>query len=199
VVTLSELQDLLQGVCAGDARARDHLLEHLSDRLLALARKMLHQFPAVHRWDRTSDVYQGAMVRLVRALDQVKPDTIEGLVRLASQQIRRELLDLARRYSGPTNPGVGRGTRTDPFQEESSVPIGAHDEPDNVAVWTEFHRQVERLPDKEREIFDLVWYQELTQTEAAQLLQITERTVRNRWVSARLLLANALEGGNLPG
>ena len=59
-------------------------------------------------------------------------------------------------------------------------------EPSRLAVWTEFHRQVADLPEEDREVFDLLWYQGLTQAEAAAVLGISERTVSRRWISARL-------------
>ena len=63
-----------------------------------------------------------------------------------------------------------------------------------MAAWAEFHRQAELLPDEEREVFDLLWYQGLSQSEASELLQVSERTVKRRWQSARLYLHNALHG-----
>jgi DNA-directed RNA polymerase specialized sigma24 family protein len=38
----------------------------------------------------------------------------------------------------------------------------------------------------------LLWYQELTQAEAAAVLGVSEREVRRRWRSARELLRHAL-------
>jgi RNA polymerase sigma-70 factor (ECF subfamily) len=54
------------------------------------------------------------------------------------------------------------------------------------------------MPDDEREVFDLLWYQGLTQVEAAAVIGVTDRTVKSRWRSARLRLHEAL-GGQLPG
>ena len=42
------------------------------------------------------------------------------------------------------------------------------------------------LPDAEREVFDLLWYEGLTQVEAANVLGVTERTIKNRWRNAKL-------------
>jgi RNA polymerase sigma factor (sigma-70 family) len=70
-------------------------------------------------------------------------------------------------------------------------------EPSELAAWSEFHERAGQLPDEEREVFDLLWYQGLMQEEAAQLLGVSERTVKRRWQSARLQLFEAL-GGNLP-
>ena len=44
----------------------------------------------------------------------------------------------------------------------------------------------------------MLWYQGLTQAEAAELLGVSSRTVKRRWQTARLRLFEAL-GGELPG
>jgi RNA polymerase sigma factor (sigma-70 family) len=73
-------------------------------------------------------------------------------------------------------------------------PVEPSDDPGRLAAWSEFHRQVELLPPEDREVFDLLWYQELSQAEAAALLNISERTVKRRWQSARLALFEAMGG-----
>jgi DNA-directed RNA polymerase specialized sigma24 family protein len=44
----------------------------------------------------------------------------------------------------------------------------------------------------------LLWYQELTQGEAAALLGISAATIRRRWLAARRRLLQTLKG-QLPG
>jgi RNA polymerase sigma factor (sigma-70 family) len=48
------------------------------------------------------------------------------------------------------------------------------------------------LPEEEREVFGLIYYEGLEQLEAAKVLDISERTVRNRWTRAKLLLSGEL-------
>ena len=57
-----------------------------------------------------------------------------------------------------------------------------------LARWTEMHRRIGQLPGAERETFNLLWYLDLTQEEAAQVLGVSRRTVIKRWQKARLLL-----------
>ena len=60
---------------------------------------------------------------------------------------------------------------------------------------TEFHQKVDvGIPEEERAVFSLLWYAGLTQGEAAQALDISERTLRRRWRSACVLLYEALDG-----
>src|SRR5437868_10813669 len=79
---------------AGDAAALDQLLRHACARLERLARHMLHTHPAVQRWAQTDDVLQGALLRLARALQSVRPANAREFFALAAQQVRRELIDL---------------------------------------------------------------------------------------------------------
>ena len=68
---------------------------------------------------------------------------------------------------------------------------------DHIGIGSDFHEKVEALPDDEREVFDLLWYQGITQAEAARVLNVTERTIQRRWQAARLSLYEKL-GGELP-
>src|SRR5438105_15135958 len=94
----SVLNDLLAKAKAGDSTARNDLIRRCSARLELLTRKMLKSYPAVRRWEETGDVFQNAAVRLVRALNAVTPTNTREFFGLAAEQIRRELIDLARHY-----------------------------------------------------------------------------------------------------
>jgi RNA polymerase sigma-70 factor (ECF subfamily) len=121
--------------------------------------------------------------------------------RLAALNIRRELLDLAKHYYGPRGLGAHYASVDKGPDQSLAEPAydrpAPDDDPSSLAAWTAFHAQVERLPDEEKEVFDLLWYQELSQAEAAALLKVATRTVKRRWASARLKLYQAL-GGQVP-
>jgi RNA polymerase sigma-70 factor (ECF subfamily) len=164
---------------------------------------MFRNFSRVQRWEQPDDVLQNASQRLCRALADVPLRSARDLFRLASVQIRRELLDLAQHYYGPEGLGRHHDTnlgRDNPDGPGSSGqdPADLSREPARLSAWTEFHEQIEQLPEESREVFDLLWYQGLTQAEAADLLGVSERTVQRRWQQARLELHQAL-GGELPG
>ena len=185
---------------AGDESARDSLIECAADRLSRLTRKMIKSYPRVHRWEQTDDVLQNALIRLDRALRAVAPPTARDFFRLAAAQIRRELIDLARHYQGPLGLGANYSTQADAGRgaAEPAEPTSMAGDADRLATWTEFHQRIEALPAEEREIFDLLWYQELTQAEAAVVLDVSERTIGRRWLSARVRIGQALVG-RLPG
>ncbi len=196
------IQGWLDRLQAGDDSARESLLACASNRLVRLAKKMLKGYPGVHRWEQTDDVLQNALVRLDRSLRSVKPPTASDFFRLAAAQIRRELIDLARHYSGPMGLGANHQSQADANGEvraeaSEAEPADLTHEPGRLAVWTEFHAWIEELPGEDRELFDLLWYQGLTQAEAASVLGLSERAVNKHWVAARLRLGTTL-GGRLP-
>ena len=188
----TQLQGLLDQSLAGNPAAKEALLHHACDRLLKLTRKMFHGHPGLRRWMQTDDVFQNSLVRLHRALSQVEVRDVRHFFNLATVQIRRELLDLARKTFGPH--GIGRNHHTDhqAADENGGSLHRVSDEPEDLERWEAFHQQVEALPDHEREVFGLIYYEGLEQLEAAKVLDVSERTIRNRWNRAKLLLSGEL-------
>ena len=58
----------------------------------------------------------------------------------------------------------------------------------------EFHQKVEELPKEQREVFDLLYYHGVTQPEAAQVLGMSERTLKRRWQETRQAMYKAVHG-----
>ena len=187
----TRLNGWLADMRRGDVAARNEVIAHACDRLRTLTRRMLRGFKRVRRWAETDDVLQNALLRLHRSLAEVRPETPRQFYALAAQQIRRELLDLARQHYGPE--GIGTNHDTDSGvaagQEASSA-----DEPHDLDGWTRFHEVIETLPEDQREVFDLLWYEGLTQPEAASVLGVSLKTVKRRWQDARLFLFESLRG-----
>jgi hypothetical protein len=96
----TRIQGCIDRPRAGDTKARDELLAQAADRPTRLTRRLLRDFPGVHLWAQTDDVSQSAASRLCRAVGEVQPPTAADIFRSAAARIRRERLDLARRYSG---------------------------------------------------------------------------------------------------
>jgi len=122
-----------------------------------------------------------------------------GDERLSSVSIRRELLDLLKRYHGPLGLGARHSTGHDGHGsagQTSELPkaVDLSHEPSRLAAWSEFHEKVGTLPDEERDVFELIWYQGLSQAESAEVLHVSKRTLQRRWQAARLHLVEALHG-----
>src|SRR5262249_28072051 len=171
---------------AGDRSAWDEVARHLGERLRWLAHNMLKTFPGVKRWEETGDVLQKASLRLLQALQEVRPSSTREFLGLASLQIRRELLDLKRHYYGPQ----GMGRHQPPSDNQTGAAGSPPDQADTapgaseLEEWCEVHWQIEGLPPELREVVDLHYYQGLPKAEVAQLLGVDVRAVQRRWNAA---------------
>jgi len=192
VASDTQLQLLIDKVLAGNEAARSALLDHACDRLLRLTRKMFHARPDLRRWEQTDDVFQSAMIRLHRALVDVKPESVRHFFNLAAVQIRRTLLDLAKHHLGPHGQGKKHHTDGQPADDEGGSLHDRAEQPEDLEAWSAFHAQVEALPDDEKEVVGLLFYEALTQEEAASVLGVSLRTVKRRWHSARCRLREKL-------
>ena len=170
----AQIQGCLDRLKHGDDSARGELLAHACDRLGRLARKLLSGDRRIRRWDQTDDVRQDAMIRLYQSLGRARPETVLDFFRLAAFHIRRTLIDRARHHFGPEGDGAHHAT--DGLRGVVEAGETTHD-PQRLAHWTDLHRAIAALPDDERDAFELLWYHELPQAEAAALLGISERTL----------------------
>jgi RNA polymerase sigma-70 factor (ECF subfamily) len=191
----TQLRRWVERIRAGDLAARDEMLHAVHARLERLARKMLRRFPDVARWEETGDLLQNAVVRLLRALEDVEPTSVRAFFGLAAEQMRRELLDLARRYRAQRVTGPSRAA--DPARKDSRAPApdppAPADDPDELDKWCAFHEAVERLPVAQREVVGLIYYHGWTQAEVAEHLSLSKRTVQRHWAAAMLTLHELLK------
>jgi RNA polymerase sigma factor (sigma-70 family) len=173
----AQIQACLSRLSAGNEDARDELIELAFARLFILARKIKTDFPTVSRAGmETGDVLHDSYFRLDRSLREINPTTVREFYGLAALQIRRVLLDVCRHLK--RQPKVVGVSDDDLRGRESCTP-------DKLADWTAFHEFVEKLEPKLKETFDLLFYQGLSQREAAEILGVDERTVKRRWRAAR--------------
>lgn len=197
----TSMQNLVDRIRGGDSAAQEELIQRVGRRLELLARKMLHSFPGVRRFEQTDDVLQDSLMRLLRALQAVRPESTRAFFGLATEQMRRQLLDLNRHYKGTLGhgrnlvdqQGIDDGNSTvlgfDPVDTSTSAKLVAE-----LDRWQSLHVAVEQLPAEEREVFGLVFYHNWTQPQIAELLQVSERTVRRYWQAACLRLNDFLAG-----
>jgi RNA polymerase sigma-70 factor (ECF subfamily) len=204
VESTAVLQGQLERAVTGDAEARQRLLELTRDRLMGHARRLLHgRYARLEPFAQTDDIIQQLYLKILRNQDRfwVNADgepmrTLAEFFGRISAWMRDVLCDLLRKEYGrdDKHPAVlpldGGTSDTGPRYELSSSTLDG----EKLRRWTEFHEAVDRLPDDLRAVFDLLWYQEMSQAEAAALLGVAVRTVKLRWMKARLQVQQALGG-----
>jgi RNA polymerase sigma-70 factor (ECF subfamily) len=194
--TTTDLQLLIDRLRRGDDSARRELLRRAHDRLLRIAATVFRQdFPALQGRHDLESVVSELWMRLVGALETTRPETVEGFFGLVFVKARQVLLDMAQRQR---RLDVRRGGRpTNGVQSDASegfdFPDSTHD-PERLALLTEFHEQVENLPEDQRRIFELHYYGGFSQAEIAQMLGIHRKQVSRLWLTSTGRLAKWLDG-----
>ena len=187
------LQQLLERLRKGDDSARAELIGCAYNRLRLLARNVLHQeFPRIDQLHETGSVLHEAAMKLLKALEHEHPATLGAFFGLAAKKTREVLLDVVRRSCrrGGEIRGVGTGQGQDISSTPKFEPTDTSQDPADLAQWTEFHEKVEELPERERAVVDLHWYQGLTEVETGEILGLTQKEVSRLYIQAFQKLRN---------
>ncbi len=175
---------------AGDAPAEPlirALLDRAVRRLHQLCAALLHRsYPRLTRPPLSLQVDEmlGAVVeRLLKALREARPKTVRQFFGLASQHMRWELNDMARRLD--KQPAA---VELDETQEPAPASSDSGLTPDCRRML----EAIADLPQGEREAFDLVRIQGMSQADAAQVLGVSTMTVNRRLNRGLEVLAEML-------
>jgi RNA polymerase sigma factor (sigma-70 family) len=163
------------------------LLDRAVRRLHQLCASVLYRgYPRLTRppLNLQADEMLGALVeRLLKALREARPATVRQFFALAGQHMRWELNDLARRLDkAPAVVSVLDG----------SVPAPADSDSGFTADGRRMIAVIDSLPSDEREAFDLVRIQGMTNPEAAEVLGVSVKTVKRRLDRGLQLLTEQL-------
>lgn len=168
-----------------DPIVRD-LLERAAGRLRLLCATMLHRsYPRLTQPPlglEVDEMLGSIVLRLLRALREIRPQNVRQFFGLATRHMRWELNDLARRLDA--------GSRT-----TLDVELVAAPPPSSAGLSANARRMldaIESLPEDERDVFDLVRIQGLTHEEVAGLVGISEKTVQRRLRRSSMLLTESL-------
>jgi RNA polymerase sigma factor (sigma-70 family) len=188
--TTAEVQRYLDAL-AGDSPAEPivrALLERAAHRLHVLCGNLLHRsYPRLTKPPsnlETEELLSGVVEGLLKAMRSVRPQTVRQFFALANQHMRWQLNDLARLLDEqPQSVELREGLVPAPASSGSGIT------PDGRRMLA----AIDKLPEDEREVFGLVRLQGLTKAEAAEVLDVSTKTVQRRLNRARMLLAEELE------
>ncbi len=163
------------------------LLGRAAERLHLLCTGMLHRsYPRLRRHPvnlQATEMLSAVIERMLRALRNARPGNVRQFFQIATQHMRWELNDVARRVDqSARHSELREDVASPPMDDDSTV------SPKLVRILG----AIDRLPSEEREVFDLVRIQGLTQQETAELLNVSVRTVQRRLGSGILFLSEEL-------
>lgn len=179
------LVDLLTRAGQGDAVAASALIPQVYDALRILARRQMAREPAGHTLQPTALVNE-AFLRLVGDQDPGWNGR-KHFFGAAAQAMRRILIERARRYKRLKH---GEGRERVAFEEGE---LGAsHDYEELLDLDTALSELAGEDP-RAASIVELRFFAGLGHDEVAEILEVSERTVRREWKVARLWLQDRLK------
>lgn len=165
------------------------LLSRAAKRLQGVCKKLLRwHYPRLSYGplNLTSEELLGGVVeRLIKALRKIHPPTVRQFFALANKHMRWELNDFVRQLDAQaceSEIGDTEFTISDP-PSETNISLTARRIMDAL----------EKLPEEEREAFDLMRIQGLSRAESAQILGVSEKTIQRRLKRASILLIEILK------
>jgi RNA polymerase sigma-70 factor (ECF subfamily) len=185
------LDDLAEA--SGDSEAEPVIRELLArsvDRLRLLCAHLLHRgYPRLTKGplNLSSDEVLSAVVeRMLKAMRQVRPATVRQFFALASQHMRWELNDLARRLdAGQAMMELHESWGVAAAEPRTSDP----DAPAPGSTLSRILAAIDELDEEEREVFNLVRLQGMGTSEAARLVGVSAKTVQRRLKRSLIMLA----------
>lgn len=177
---------------AGRPNAAEPVFKSIQKSVNRLAARAFKKFPRAGRFADLDDVIQGGLIRLLSSLRAIRPESTRQFYALANTAIRRELLDLIKKYYGP----AGAGTHLSGLSvgNESGELDPADEYQIDLDGMGAFHLAVEELPTEEREAFSLRYYHGWSLAEIADLFQVSVRTVQRWQADAEEMLRQKLGG-----
>ncbi len=184
---------LLQQLAQGDRAALDQLYAALYPELKRVARARLHSGGRADGSLHTTTLVHETFLRLVAA-QELRLEDRRHFFAYAARTMRSVIVDEARAWLAERRGG-GAAHVTLSSADDEGICAGS-DEP--LAV----HEALTRLATLEPELAEVVemrYFGGYTEDEIAELLQLSERTVRRRWDKARAWLLLALGDGTAAG
>lgn len=170
---------------AGEASARESLFPLVYDELRRIAHRQMAGERAGHTLDTTALVHE-AYLKLV---DQTRADWTDRthFFAVAANAMRRILVDYARRYRTDKRGGAPvRVSLTDGM-------LVAEQRADTLLAVDEALTELARIDERLSRVVECRFFAGLTEKETAEVLGVTERTVRRDWTKAKGWLHRTLE------
>ena len=163
------------------------LLARSVDRLHMLCSSLLHKsYPRLTRPPlnlQADELLSSVVERLLKSLEKVQPQNVRQFFALANQHMRWELNDLARRLDK-------KAPDFELLEFSAIAPESSGSELSQNA--RKMLNAIDNLPEAEREVFGLVRIQGMSQSEAAEIVGVSLKTIQRRLNSSLLILSDVL-------
>jgi RNA polymerase sigma-70 factor, ECF subfamily len=180
-----EVTRLLGAVRRGDREALDALLPHVYDELRAMAQAQVRRGGGDPTLQPTMVVHE-AYMKLARSSGIPAVDRSHFLA-IAATAMRQVLVDHARAMLSRKRGGGWKQTLLTAGSQSYEL------NPEDLIA---LDRALDGLEERQRRIVECRYFAGMEEREIAEVLGVTDRTVRREWVKARAWLYAALYGGS---
>jgi RNA polymerase sigma factor (TIGR02999 family) len=175
-----DVTQLLEMVREGDSRALDRLVPLVYEELRSLAKRELYREQQGHTLHATALVHE-AYLKL--AGSGMPASDRAHFLAIAARAMRQVLVDHARRRKAVKRGGdMVRTTLTD-----GGAPVEFR--PDELIA---LDQALEHLDPRQRQVVEFRFFAGMEEKEIADVLGVSDRTVRREWVKARAWLYRAM-------
>lgn len=180
------LTELLEGVCFGDAGARDRLIEVVYPELRRLAHRYMQRERSDHTLQPTA-LLNEVFLRLF-GTGRVTWQSKAHFFAAAAQAMRRVLIDHARSSRSHKRGGVQARVNLE------SVTVFVEQNCDELIALDQALKKLRILDPRQEKIVEFRYFGGLSNDEIAEALGISERTVKREWAMARAWLHQQVAG-----
>lgn len=186
--TESEITGLLEDWSGGDLSALDRLVPLVFDDLHRMARYFFHRESKTHTLQPTALVSE--VYFRMRGQKDVQLESRADFFNFAAEVMRHFLVDYARKRTAEK-----RGGGVTPMPFDSGIASLLSSTPATTRL-LDLHRaleELERISPKQAHIVTLRFFLGLQVTEVAELIGVSESTVKREWRTAKLWLGRKLK------
>ena len=175
-----EVTRLLGAVRRGEADAIDRIYPHVYDELRSVAQRQLRRERPGHTLHPTALVHEAYIKLAGGGMDATNR---AHFLAIAARAMRQVLVDHARRRDARKRGGEWHATTLTDGSAKIEV---------DPAEMLALDRALDQLDERQRQVVECRFFGGMEETEIAEALGISERTVRRDWVKARAWLYREL-------
>jgi RNA polymerase sigma factor (TIGR02999 family) len=183
---LNDVADMLRATLAGDSKANDELIALLYEDLRRLARSRLRQSGDLTVLDTTALVHEAYLrmkhVEGVEFVDRAR------FLRYTAQVMRNIIIDCVRARRSERRGGVAVHLTLDTGISESMSVTE-----DQVLRVHEALEELAGVDERLARVVEMRYFGGMSESDIANCLGVTERTVQRDWRKARLFLSAAMQ------
>lgn len=182
-----EITQILNDWNHGDAEAGERLLPFIYNELKRQARFLMNRERSDHTLQPTALVHE-AFLKLSK-LNEIKWNDRKHFYRFTAQLMRQILVDHARHHAA-----TKRGNNIIHFSvDDLEIPL--EQRADAVLRLHEALEELAKIDERQAQVVELRYFGGLTVAEAAEALEMSERSAAREWQEARLWLYRELNTG----